>query len=67
MTRLLVAAPVVLFLVGLVVGAATGRIRAGRACCAVADPRRDLRMRAAFDDEDAADADAASQGRDRRR
>ncbi len=66
MTRLLVAAPVVLFLVGLVVGAATGRIRAGRACCAVADPRRDLRMRAAFD-EDAGDADAASQDRDRRR
>jgi hypothetical protein len=30
----------------LAVGALTGRVRA-RSCCAVADPRRDLRMRGA--------------------
>ncbi|NRQ49629.1 hypothetical protein [Aeromicrobium stalagmiti] len=34
----------------LVVGALTGRVRL-TACCSVADPRRDLRMRGAFDDE----------------
>jgi len=42
--------PTVLFLVVLVYGGITGRIRL-TSCCAVADPRRDLRMRAAFDDE----------------
>ena len=37
-------------LVLLVVGGLTGRVQA-RSCCAVADPRLDLRMRAAFDDD----------------
>lgn len=32
-------------------GGLTGRIRASSGCCAPADPRKDLRMRAAFDDE----------------
>ena len=41
---------VVLFLVALVVGAVSGRVRT-TACCTPADPRRDLRMRAAFEDE----------------
>ena len=34
-----------------VLSAATRDIQV-RSCCAVADPRRDLRMRAAFTDED---------------
>jgi hypothetical protein len=34
----------------LVVGALLGRVQA-KSCCAVADPRRDLRMRAAYDDD----------------
>lgn len=38
------------FLVLLVIGAVTGRVRIN-SCCAVADPRRDLRMRDAFADE----------------
>lgn len=38
----------VLFLVFMIVGAVTGRVRAS-ACCAVADPAQDLRMRAAFE------------------
>lgn len=41
---------VALFLLALVVGAVTGRVRA-RSCCTPTDPRRDLRMRGAFDDE----------------
>jgi hypothetical protein len=44
MTRYVVAAPIVLFLVLLLVGAVTGRVRV-RTCCAVADPARDARMR----------------------
>jgi hypothetical protein len=44
--------PTLLFLVGLVYGGITGRIRL-TSCCAVADPRQDLRMRAAFEDTDA--------------
>jgi len=40
------------FVVSLLFGAITGRIRM-RSCCAVADPAKDLRMRAAFEDEDA--------------
>jgi len=40
---------VLAFLVFMVVGALTGRVQA-RQCCAVADPHRDLRMSAAFDD-----------------
>jgi len=39
-----------LFLVLVVVGALTGRIQV-RSCCTVADPRRDARMRAAFEDD----------------
>lgn len=38
----------VLFLAFMIVGAVTGRLRAS-ACCTVADPARDLRMRAAFE------------------
>lgn len=37
------------FIVTLVVGAVTGRVKV-KSCCAVADPRRDLRMRDAFSD-----------------
>lgn len=40
---------VALFTAVLLVGAVTGRVKV-RSCCAVADPRRDLRMRAAFTD-----------------
>ncbi len=43
--------PALVFLVLLVDGGLTGRVRL-TSCCAVADPRRDLRMRAAFEDED---------------
>lgn len=46
--------PSVLFLVVLVYGGLTGRVRL-TSCCAVADPRRDLRMRAAFDELDRAE------------
>jgi hypothetical protein len=42
--------PVLLFLLTLAYGGLTGRVRL-TSCCAVADPRRDLRMRAAFEDE----------------
>lgn len=42
--------PVLLFLVALVYGGLTGRVRLS-SCCAVADPTRDLRMRAAFEDD----------------
>lgn len=34
----------------LVVGGITGRIKI-RSCCGIADPRNDLRMRQAFEDE----------------
>jgi hypothetical protein len=40
----------VLFVLALVAGALTGRVKAN-SCCAVADPRRDLRMRDAFQDD----------------
>jgi hypothetical protein len=43
--------PVLLFLVALVYGGLTGRVRMA-SCCAVADPACDLRMRAAFEDDD---------------
>ncbi len=39
-----------LFLVAALIGAVTGRLTV-RSCCAVADPKRDARMRAAFEDE----------------
>ena len=41
--------PAVVFLVVLVYGGLTGRVRL-TSCCAVADPRKDLRMRGAFED-----------------
>ena len=44
--RWLAGAAVALPTLLLAVGAVTGRVRA-RSCCAVADPRRDLRMRRA--------------------
>lgn len=44
----LVAIPVALFLITVVVGGLTGRVRTS-ACCSDADPSRDLRMRAAFE------------------
>ena len=43
--------PTLIFLVVVVVGGLTGRIRL-TSCCTVADPRRDLRMRAAYEDTD---------------
>lgn len=46
-----VGIPVLVFLLVLVYGGITGRVRLS-SCCAVADPRRDLRMRAAFEDAD---------------
>ncbi len=42
----LIAAPVV----ALVIGALSGRIRL-TSCCVPSDPSRDLRMRAAFEDD----------------
>ena len=41
---------VIVFGVLLVVGGLTGRVKL-RSCCGIADPRNDLRMRDAFDDE----------------
>jgi hypothetical protein len=48
------AVPVLLFLVALAYGGLTGRVRLS-SCCAVADPARDLRMRAAFEDDETSD------------
>jgi hypothetical protein len=39
----------IVFSVLLILGAITGRVTV-KSCCAVADPRRDARMRAAFED-----------------
>jgi len=50
MIRYLLAALVILPVLVLIVGAATGRVRA-RSCCAPTDPAKDLRMRGAFEDE----------------
>ena len=47
---------VLAFGVLLAVGGITGRVKA-RNCCAIADPRHDLRMRAAFEDESASPGD----------
>jgi len=41
---------VLVFLLLLVVGAVTGRVNL-RSCCSIADPSRDMRMRAAFETE----------------
>lgn len=43
--------PVVAFVVFLVVGAITGRVKVV-SCCSIADPRYDARMREAFADAD---------------
>jgi hypothetical protein len=43
----LIAVPLIVFVVALIVGALTGRVKVGT-CCAASDPRRDLRMRDAF-------------------
>ena len=48
MIRYLLAALVVLPVLVLVIGAATGRVKA-RPCCAPADPAKDLRMRGTLD------------------
>lgn len=50
MFQYLIGGVVIVFLVLLVLGAITGRVRS-RKCCSVADPRQDLRMRGAFEDE----------------
>lgn len=42
--------PVALFLITLVIGGLTGRVRL-TSCCTVADPRKDLRMASAFQEE----------------
>ena len=46
--RWLVGGAVAVPMLLLAVGALTGRVRA-RSCCTVADPRRDTRMRGAFE------------------
>ena len=45
-----VGALVLAFVVLLVVGGLTGRVKL-RSCCGIADPRNDARMRGAFEDE----------------
>ncbi len=40
---------VALFFVTLLVAVVTGRVRM-RSCCSIADPAKDLRMRAAYED-----------------
>ena len=48
--EIVIATLITLPLVGLVVGALSGRVRL-TSCCATSDPSRDLRMRAAFDSD----------------
>ena len=50
MIEYVIGGVVIAFLVVLVVGAVTGRVKS-RSCCSVADPRQDLRMRGAFEGE----------------
>ena len=52
--------PTLVFLVVLVYGGLTGRIRLS-SCCTVADPKRDLRMRGAFEDADLVDMPSGGQ------
>ncbi|MFZ2016739.1 MAG: hypothetical protein WAV00_23215 [Nocardioides sp.] len=52
--------PTLVFLVVLVSGGLTGRIRLS-SCCTVADPKKDLRMRGAFEDADLVDVPSGSQ------
>lgn len=47
------SAVVLVFLLVLLIGGLTGRVRAS--CCSAADPARDLRMRAAFEESDPTD------------
>lgn len=51
----LIAVPAIAVPVALVVGSWQNR-KQPKSCCAVADPRRDLRMRGAFEDESEAAA-----------
>jgi len=44
----LLATPVLLLVVTLIIGGLTGRVRVS-SCCSTADPSRDLRMRAAYE------------------
>ena len=50
MLEYLIGGVVIAFLVFLVVGAITGRVKS-RSCCSISDPRQDLRMRGAFEGE----------------
>jgi len=50
--RYLIAAPIVLGMLALAVGALSGKVRA-RSCCSIADPRLDPRMRGAEPDQPA--------------
>ena len=67
MLNYLIAAMVLAPVLALVTGAVTGRVRV-RACCAPADPARDLRMRDAFTEDDEADSHpVVRRGRHQRR
>ncbi|CUR54304.1 conserved hypothetical protein [metagenome] len=48
--EIVIAGLIGLPLAALVIGALSGRVRV-TSCCATADPSRDLRMRAAFEDD----------------
>jgi len=48
--EIVIATLIAVPLVGLVIGALSGRVRL-TSCCATSDPSRDLRMRAAFEDD----------------
>lgn len=50
MVQYVIGGVVIAFLVLLVLGAVTGRVRS-RSCCTISDPRQDLRMRGAFAEE----------------
>ncbi len=50
MVEYVIGGVVIAFLVLLVIGAVTGRVKS-RSCCSIADPRQDLRMRGAFEGE----------------
>ena len=52
--------PTLVFVVVLVYGGITGRITMS-SCCAVADPAKDLRMRAAFQDAESSSTSTASE------
>ena len=44
MIKYLLAAPLVLFLILLIIGGLTGRVRL-QSCCSIADPDKDVRMK----------------------